>query len=199
MKSKNCVLLLLLIGMFHTIAFSQERKTVSGVVKDASGSGLSGVTVTEKGTNNRVITDANGNYAITVSPQSTLVVSYVGFSTRELTASDPSVSSVALSPNENALSEVIVTGFGVRKEARKLSYSVTEVKGAELTRANNANLVNALQGKVAGVMINQGASGPQSSSRIRIRGNSSISSANTQPLVVIDGVLIEPGTTGNDS
>ena len=68
-----------------------------------------------------------------------------------------------------------------------------------MTRANNANLVNSLQGKVAGVMVNQGASGPQSSSRIRIRGNASISSNNTQPLVVLDGVLIEPGTTGNDS
>src|SRR5215203_2244843 len=112
MKSKNCVLLLLLIGMFHNIAFSQERKTISGVVKDASGNGLQGVTVTEKGTNNRVITDANGNYAITVNPQSTLVVSYVGFSTRELTASDPSITSVSLSANENALSEVVVTGFG---------------------------------------------------------------------------------------
>jgi iron complex outermembrane receptor protein len=185
--------------MFHTIAFSQERKTVSGVVKDNSGTGLSGVTVTEKGTNNRVITDANGNYSITVNSQSTLVISYVGFSTKEFAASDPMTTSISLLPNENALSEVVVTGFGVRRETRKLSYAVTEVKGAELTRANNANVVNALQGKVAGVMINQGASGPQSSSRIRIRGNSSISSSNTQPLVVIDGVLIEPGTTGNDS
>src|SRR5687768_17538381 len=199
MKSKNCVLLLLLIGMLHTIAFSQERKTISGVVKDDSGAGLAGVTITEKGTNNRVISDASGNYAITVSPQSTLVVSYVGFTPKEFLASDPSAASVSLSANPNALSEVVVTGFGVRREARKLSYSVTEVKGAELTRANNANIVNSLQGKVAGVMINQGASGPQSSSRIRIRGNSSISSNNTQPLVVVDGVLIEPGTTGNDS
>src|SRR5688500_427799 len=199
MISKNCVLLLLLIGMLHTIAFSQERKTISGVVKDDSGAGLAGVTITEKGTNNRVITDANGNYAITVNPQSTLVASYVGFTPKEFLASDPSAASVSLSANPNALSEVVVTGFGVRREARKLSSSVTEVKGAELTRANNANVVNALQGKVAGVMINQGASGPQSSSRIRIRGNSSISSNNTQPLVVVDGVLIEPGTTGNDS
>ena len=199
MKSKNCVLLLLLIGMLHNIAFGQERKTISGVVKDASGSGLQGVTITEKGTNNRVVTDVNGNYSISVGSQSTLVVSYVGFTTRELTASDPSLTSVSLVANENALSEVVVTGFGVRREARKLSYSVTEVKGSELTRANNANLVNGLQGKVAGVMVNQGASGPQSSSRIRIRGNASISNNNTQPLVVVDGVLIEPGTTGNDS
>ena len=79
------------------------------------------------------------------------------------------------------------------------TYAGSEVKGSDLTRANNANLVNSLQGKVAGVMINQGASGPQSSSRIRIRGNASISNNNTQPLVVVDGVLIEPGTTGNDS
>ena len=96
MKSKNCVLLLLLIGMLHNIAFGQERKTISGVVKDASGSGLQGVTITEKGTNNRVVTDVNGNYSISVGSQSTLVVSYVGFTTRELTASDPSLTSVSL-------------------------------------------------------------------------------------------------------
>ena len=198
MKSKNCVLLLL-ICLFSTFAFSQERKTVSGVIRDNSGTALPGVTVTEKGTNNRVVTDANGNYTIKVGPQSTLVVSYVGFTPKEIAASDPTTTSISLSSGENALAEVVVTGFGVRKETRKLAYSVSEVKGAELARANNANIVNSLQGKVAGVMINQGASGPQSSSRIRFRGNASISNNNTQPLVVLDGVLIEPGTTGNDS
>src|SRR5215203_3041914 len=126
MKSKNCVLLLLLIGMFHNIAFSQERKTISGVVKDASGSGLQGVTVTEKGTNNRVITDAEGNYKITVSSQSSLVVSYVGFTQREIPSSDPAVSAISLISNSNALTEVVVTGFGVRKQTRKLSYAVQE-------------------------------------------------------------------------
>jgi iron complex outermembrane receptor protein len=94
---------------------------------------------------------------------------------------------------------VVVTGFGVKKQTRKLAYAVQEVKGEDLARANTPNIVNALQGKVAGVMINQGAGGPSSSSRIRIRGNTSITRNNTQPLFVVDGVLIKPGVSGADS
>ena len=103
-----------------------------------------------------------------------------------------------LQGSANSLNEVIVTGFGTRTDTRKLTYSATEVKGSELVKANNANFVDALQGKVAGVYISQGAGGPSSSARIRIRGNSRLD-ANTQPLVVIDGILIEPTTTGSDS
>jgi iron complex outermembrane recepter protein len=198
-KTTHRLLALLCFIAFSVALHAQQKKTVTGVVRDNTGVGLPGVTITEKGTNNRVITDANGNYSISVSSQSTLVISYVGFTTKEVLASDPSITSISLLPGENALSEIVITGFGVRKQTRKLAYSISEVKGDELARANNANVINALQGKVAGVMINQGASGPQSSSRIRIRGNSSISNTNTQPLVVVDGVLIEPSTTGNDS
>src|SRR5690349_7084449 len=110
MKSKNCVLLLLLICLFSTSAFSQERKTVSGVVRDNSGAPLVGVTVTEKGTNNRVVTDVNGSYKITVNPQSNLVVSYVGFSPKEISVSDPSTASISLETSGGALTEVVVTG-----------------------------------------------------------------------------------------
>ena len=168
-------------------------------VREENGQGLPGATITEKGTTNKVASDANGNFSIRVGRAATLVISFIGFIQQEISASETSLTITLAGSNSQSLGEVVVTGFGVRKQARKLSYSVSEVKGAELTRANDANLVNALQGKVAGVMVNQGASGPQSSSRIRIRGNASISNNNTQPLVVLDGVLIEPGTTGNDS
>jgi len=178
-------------------AYAQEKRTVTGVVSASDGTALSGATINEKGTANFAVTDGNGQFSIKVSPNAKLVVSYSGFTDKEVDATGDNIS-VVLESDGKALSEVVVTGFGFRKQTRKLSYSVAEVKGEEITRANNANLVNALQGKVAGVMINQGASGPQSSSRIRIRGNSSLNS-NTQPLVVVDGVLIEPGTTGNDS
>jgi iron complex outermembrane receptor protein len=178
-------------------AYAQEKRTVTGVVRASDGTALSGATINEKGTANFAVTDENGQFSIKVSPNAKLVVSYSGFTDKEVDATGDNIS-VVLESDGKALSEVVVTGFGFRKQTRKLSYSVAEVKGEEITRANNANLVNALQGKVAGVMINQGASGPQSSSRIRIRGNSSLNS-NTQPLVVVDGVLIEPGTTGNDS
>lgn len=199
MKNKRFLLVLLTMFLLNALAFAQNRKTVSGVVREESGQGLPGATISEKGTSNKVLSDANGNFSISVSPSARLVISFVGYTSQEVSAQDESVSIVLAPSSTTSLSEVVITGFGVRKQTRRLSSSVTEVLGAELTRANTANVVNALQGKVAGVMINQGASGPQSSSRIRIRGNASISNTNTQPLVVLDGVLIEPGTTGNDS
>jgi iron complex outermembrane receptor protein len=176
---------------------SAQQTPITGTVRDNNAQGLPGATVTEKGTTNKVLTDASGNFLIKVHPKATLVISFVGFETKEVPASQEM--SIVLEQLSQTLNEVVVTGFGTKKSTRKLSYSVTEVKGSDLTRANTPNVINALQGKVPGVMINQGASGPQSSSRIRIRGNSSISSNNTQPLIVLDGVLIEPGTTGNDS
>ena len=188
------------LTIFSLTCFAQEQKTITGTLRDESDNPLPSITVTAKGTKTGTSTDANGNFSIrTNSANPTLVFTSVGFETKQIEYSGNASVTVVLKSKNEALSEVIVTGFGARRQTRKLSYSVSEVKGSELTRANNANLVNALQGKVAGVMINQGASGPQSSSRIRIRGNSSISNSNTQPLVVVDGVLIEPGTTGNDS
>lgn len=178
---------------------AQAKRTVTGVVRSADGAALTGATVNEKGTVNNVVTDENGAFSINVSPNATLRITYAGYTMQEVAASGTGPITVALQPSSTTtMSEVVITGFGVRRERRKLSYSVQEVRGEELTRANTPNIVNALQGKVAGVAINQGASGPQSSSRIRIRGNSSLDN-NTQPLVVVDGVLIEPGTTGNDS
>ena len=195
---RSLLLTMLSFLLFAGAAMAQVKKTVTGVVKDGGGIGLAGATVNEKGTSNSTVTGGDGTFSLSVNENATLIISSVGFATQELPASG-SPFTISLVESAGTLNEVVVTGFGTRRDTRKLSYSVTEVRGGELTRANNANLVNALQGKVAGVMINQGASGPQSSSRIRIRGNSSIGNSNTQPLVVIDGVLIEPGTTGNDS
>ena len=199
MKNKRFLLVLLTLFMANVVSFAQERITVSGVVREESGQALPGATVSEKGTNNSVSSDVNGNFTINVARNARLVISFVGYNPQELAASGTDLTVTMVTSSSGSLSEVVVTGFGIRRETRKLAYSVSEVKGAELVRANTANVINALQGKVAGVMINQGASGPQSSSRIRIRGNASISNTNTQPLVVLDGVLIEPGTTGNDS
>ena len=184
---------------FSLTCFAQEQKIITGTLRDESDNPLPSITVTVKGTKTGTSTDANGNFRTRAnSANPTLIFTSVGFEPKQLEYRGNDPVTVVLKPKNAALSEVVVTGFGGRKQRRKLAYSISEVKGSELTRANNANLVNSLQGKVAGVMINQGASGPQSSSRIRIRGNSSISNNNTQPLVVIDGVLIEPGTTGND-
>ncbi|WP_423148569.1 SusC/RagA family TonB-linked outer membrane protein [Rubrolithibacter danxiaensis] len=200
MRKKLLIILLTILEC--SLGFAQVRKTVTGTVKDARGEAIPGVSVIEKGTTNGTQTNVNGTFTLSVNANAVLKFSFLGYTPKEVPVGTNTTLTVTLSEDSQSLGEVVVTAFGQKKEIRKLSYSMQEVKGEELTRANNANIVNSLQGKVAGVMINQGASGPQSSSRIRIRGNSSIStsgSSSTQPLFVIDGVLIKPGTTGADS
>jgi len=195
MKKMYLRCLSILFLCFLTItAFAQ--KNVTGTVKDASGNPIPGVSILEKGTQNGTSTNADGRFSLTVKDGAKLIIKSIGLVTQEVSAA--ANLNIVMNDDTKSLSEVIVTGFGVKKEVKRLTYSATAVGGTELAQANNANVVNALQGKVAGVMINQGASGPSSSSRIRIRGNSSLSS-NTQPLVVYDGILLEPGTSGADS
>jgi iron complex outermembrane receptor protein len=193
---------LLLLGLFlaaNLIGFAQNRSAVSGVVKDEQGVTLPGISLLLKGTTTGTSTDANGAFRLTLTGANpTLVVSGVGYLRQEVLVGNSVNLSIILKEDPKTLSEVIVTGFGVKQETRKLAYAAQEVKGQDLERANSANLVNALQGKVAGVQIDQGSGGPMSSSRIRIRGNASLS-PNTQPLFVVDGVLIRPQTTGADS
>lgn len=193
---KRQLLLLLTFSWLATMVYAQQRQ-ISGTVRDNTGAPLSGATVNEKGTSNNAITNDNGAFTIRVASNATLVISYAGYTSQEVNPTGNEALTISLEPS-GTLSEVVVTGFGARRETRKLSYSVQQVKGEDLARANTPNLANALQGKVAGVMINQGAGGPTSASRIRIRGNTSLK-PNTQPLFVIDGVLIQPGTSGADS
>ena len=185
---------LLLTGI---AGYSQTKETISGTVRDSAGNSLPAVTVKEKGGKATVISDDQGNFNLKASPNATLVFSAVGYTTQEVRASNSTLT-VRLLPNSKELSEVIVTGFGTRTDARKVNYAATQVKGSELVATNNINIGNALQGKVAGVTISQGTAGPSSSSRIQIRGNARLNS-NTEPLIVLDGVLLQPDVTGADS
>lgn len=192
------LLLFVLACMWSSVLLAQTKTAVTGVVRDATGAPVAGATIKVKGTKTSVVSDETGHFSVKAAPGATLTFSSVGFLTKEVAVSDNGSVTVELATNNKELSEVVVTGFGVRQQTRKLAYSISEVKGEDLTRASPVNVVNGLQGKVAGVMINQGAGGPSSSSRIRIRGNSNISGS-TMPLFVVDGVLIQPGTSGADS
>jgi iron complex outermembrane receptor protein len=183
--------------MWSTALLAQDRIPVSGTVRDSVGNPLSGITVSVKGTKGGTSTDALGSFKITAPREGTLIFTGIGFLTRELPITGGPIN-VALHADPKSLSEVVVTGFGVRKDIRKVPYSVTEIKGEDVVRANNANLIAGLQGKVAGVFVAQGAGGPSSSAKVRIRGNTSLN-PNTQPLIVLDGIIIQPGVTGADS
>ena len=172
-------------------------KPIRGNIKNAEGNPVAGASVLVRGTSRGTSTDENGNFSIDANDGDVLVVSAVGFTTYELTIGAESSYTVQLQEANTALSEVVVTALGVSKEKRKLGFAVTEIKGAEVSRANELNPINALTGKVAGVSIDQTASGSFGSARIQIRGNSTLRQ-NNQPIFVIDGVIIENApVTGN--
>jgi TonB-linked SusC/RagA family outer membrane protein len=192
--------LLKLLCLFCLLGFQnvQAQTTVTGTVTDGnSGIPLAGANIIVKGTSNGVSANFDGNYSINVSDQSaTLVFSFVGYTTKEIVVDGKATINVTLAEDASQLNEVVVTALGIRKETRALGYSLTEVKGEEISTVKNANAINSLQGKIAGVNISQNATGAAGSSRVIIRGNSSLT-GNNQPLYVVDGVPISNENNGS--
>lgn len=175
-------------------AFAQDKKVVSGTVKDNNGGFLPGVTVKEKGTTNGTMTNAEGGFKLSVNPNGTLVISYMGYVTQELPASGNL--NISLAEDNKNLNEVVVTALGMKREQRKLGYAITELKGDQIAKTNAINPVSALQGKVAGVDISGAVGGPQAASRIVLRGAKSLNDKD-QPIFVVDGVIFENATSDN--
>src|SRR5690606_15660916 len=135
----------------------QSQIVVKGKVSSQSdGMGLPGVTVLEKGTTNGTVADVDGQFSITVSSSSSvLVFSYIGFNTVEVAVNNQTSLNVVMSENEQAMDEVVVTALGIEREKRSLGYAVGEVDGDAMRTVAQENLINALAGRVAGVQINQ--------------------------------------------
>lgn len=178
-----------------TIALAQNR-VVTGNVKDPAGNGMPGVTVQLKGSASGTVSDGDGKYSISVeSDNSVLVFSFIGFATQEMTVGSQSVIDVALTEDTKQLQEVVVTALGVEKDAKTLGYAVTKVDAASISQARETNVINSLEGRVAGLNISGTNGGPGSSSSIVIRGINSLSGS--APLFVINGVPIDNSTRGN--
>lgn len=193
MKSNIMHLLLMLFMAFSGAnAFAQQRKAISGTVLDESGSALPGVSVAIKGTGAITATDAQGHFNVSLAAsQNVLVFSFVGYGNEEVVVGDQTDLTVVLKPNITESEVIVVTALGVSKQKRQLGYAITEVKGSDLAKTNELNPINALQGKVAGVQIDMGgAAGVMGSSKIVIRGNSTLG-RNNQPIFVIDGVIMD--------
>ncbi|WP_316799841.1 SusC/RagA family TonB-linked outer membrane protein [Pedobacter frigidisoli] len=186
-KIKLSVILFLLL--LSQISRAQNI-TVSGIVKSASGETLPGVSVVVKGTKEAATTNNNGSFTISANPKSILLISYIGFDTKEIEVTGNTKNlAIILTESSNALDEVVVTALGISREKKSLGYAVQELKGQSLTEARESNLVNALAGKVAGVRITN-SQGDMGSSRVVIRGETSIS-GNNQPLFVVDGIPVD--------
>lgn len=161
---------------------------VSGRVTDESGNPMIGVSVTLKGTSIGTITDTKGGYSLTL-PEGAgmLVFSYIGVKTQQIAINGRHEINVKLEAVASALNQVVVTALGVRQEKKTLSYITQSVNTDQLTEARDLNVMNALEGKVAGLNISQSGSGIGAPSRVTLRGNRSIS-GDSQPLYVVDGV-----------
>ncbi len=173
------------------IAFGQvlaQSQTISGTVRNAADDEpIIGASVQVKGTSKGTITDIDGKFSLSVGPNSVLVVSFIGMSTQEVAAKDGVV--INLSEDTEVLDEVMVIGYGTATRAQFVG-SAKEVKGDDLTNQAQANVTNALQGKMAGVQVVNSSGQPGSGASIRIRGTGSINGG-TAPLYIVDGAPFE--------
>ncbi len=189
---RKLAMIFMALTLFCLKGISQTTEA-TGKVIDSSGSPLSNVSVVEKGTKNGTTTGPDGAFRLNVKPQATLVFSNVGYQSTQMGAG--ANLNVTLFLETKALTEVVVTALGIRREKRQLTYSAQEVSGETVVQAKQDNIVNGLAGKVSGVQVSNTSGMAGSSSRITIRGNVSLLQDN-QPLFVIDGVPIDNSEPG---
>ncbi len=194
-KIYNLVLGFLLIGWMANPAMAQNR-TITGKVTSANDKEpLIGATVSVKGTTVGTSTDAGGNYSISVPAENTvLVFTYVGMKRTEVAIGSNTSIDLAMQDDGTGLDEVVITAIGLEKATKSLGYSSQNVSGKEVAASGEQNIIQGLSSKAAGVFV-QGTSGtPGASSKILLRGNASFE-GNNQPLIVIDGLPIDNGTS----
>jgi TonB-linked SusC/RagA family outer membrane protein len=169
---------------------------ITGTVRESTGEPLAGVTVYVKGTKIATQTSAEGKFSIAAKPGDILVFSYISFDNREVTVGTSSTISVVMTASSKGLNEVVVTALGVKRSEKSLTYSTQSVSGSSLTDVKSDNLMNSVNGKIAGVTISPSASGVGGSAKVLLRGNRS-AAGNNQPLYVIDGVPISNSSNAN--
>ncbi|HCM76490.1 MAG TPA: SusC/RagA family TonB-linked outer membrane protein, partial [Cytophagales bacterium] len=178
-------LLLCFSFVFVLSAWAQDRVVSGKITASEDGSTLPGVNVVLKGTTNGTVTDVDGNYRLNVpSAGGTLVFSFIGLQTQEIAIGERSIIDVQMGLDVQQLTEVVVTAVGIEREKKALGYSVASVDAANLQQRSEVDPLRALQGKMPGVNITGGGGGPGQSTKINIRGISSLT-GNTQPLFVV--------------
>jgi TonB-linked SusC/RagA family outer membrane protein len=170
-----------------------DDQTISGSVVDAGGP-MIGATVKVVGTSNGTVTDFDGKFKLKCKPGDMLEVSYVGYATLKVKAQQGM--KIVMEEDKTALNEVVVTALGIKRERKALGYALSEVKGEELQKAKETNVVNSLAGKVAGLVVQNTASGASGSTRVLLRGNTEMTGDN-QPLYVVDGVPLDNTNFGS--
>ncbi|HEY9045346.1 MAG TPA: carboxypeptidase-like regulatory domain-containing protein, partial [Ohtaekwangia sp.] len=177
-------------------AVLQQRVVQGRVTTGEENTPLPGVSVLVKGTQTGTVTDADGKYSLNVAASdAVLMFSFIGYKTQEIVVGERTTVDIGLEADITQLTEVVVTSFGIEQEKRSVGFSAQSVKGDNLIQTRQPNLVSALQGQVSGVQITNAGGAPGTSSRIVIRGITSLNTdANNQPLFVIDGIPIDNST-----
>jgi iron complex outermembrane receptor protein len=185
------VLLCMLLCIISSLAFGQGKRTLTGVVKDEYGNPLAMATVAVKGTPQSASTDASGKFTlITDSQNITLVVTFIGFNTKEVAVGESDIVNITIAESVMDMNEVVVTALGIKRDKKSVGYAVQQVNAEEITKSAPVDLAQGLMGKVAGLNISTGNGLNNSSSRIVIRGNNSLF-GNNQPLIVLDGAILD--------
>ncbi|MDR0743079.1 MAG: carboxypeptidase-like regulatory domain-containing protein, partial [Tannerella sp.] len=184
MKTLNLSKVLLVPIFLFTLFLEVNAQTdfLKGSIKDISGNPLTGVNVTQKGTTNGAVTDADGIFVINVPTNATLVFSYIGFVSKEEDRNGIDFMRIILFEDTKLLNEVVVTALGIKREEKSLGYAIQKVEGTIFEKAGDPNLINSLAGKVSGLKINT-ASELFNYSEISLRGE--------QPVIIIDGTSTE--------
>ena len=179
-----------------TVMAIQQRTITGKVISVEDNLGMPGVPVVVKGTTVGTATDIDGNFTLNVPNGAIIVVSFMGYRTIELPVGNQTQFNITLEPDAIALGDVVVTALGISRERKTLTYSVSEVGGESIAQAKELNLGNALTGRIAGVNASGSATGPMGSTRVIIRGNTSLGGDN-QPLYVVNGVPIIVSNLGS--
>ncbi|HNC30969.1 MAG TPA: SusC/RagA family TonB-linked outer membrane protein, partial [Cyclobacteriaceae bacterium] len=198
---KKILLMNIMFLMLVAVTWAQDRIVLGKVTSAEDGATLPGVSVVVKGTTIGGITDAEGKYSLSISPSdiegAVLVFTFIGMKTQEIQLKDrpENVIDVVMTADASQLAEVVVTGLGFERSAKSLGYATTKVNSEDITRGRSTNVMASLQGKVAGVQISTASGAPGASTKVVIRGYTSLSGGNN-PLYVVDGVPIN-NSAGN--
>ena len=184
MKAKLTSLLVCLM-MLPMMAFAASK--VTGTVTDSNGDPLIGVSVIIKGTQMGTQTNIDGEYSINASSGDVLKFSYIGYTTQEIKVASATTINVTMQEDNKVLDEVVVTALGIKRSEKALTYNTQQINAGEITAVKDANFVNALSGKVAGLNINSSSAGIGGGSKVVLRGSKSLS-GNNNALYVIDGI-----------
>jgi len=195
-KMKQIMLIFMIV--FTAQVSLAQVKTIKGLVSDQNGLPLPGVSISIQGTKTATQSDYDGMYTIQASAGDVLVFSYIGIKTKTVTVAASAAINVVLTEDAQNLNEVVVTALGIKRQKKELGYAVQDVKGDQLNKVITTNVTTALSGRVAGVDVSIPATGVAGSTRVIIRGISSIGESN-QPLYIVDGIPIDNSGLNNDA